>query len=235
MSTIDQFWLNNPYILIDDFWDFFPSIKASYNLQLNSILRFAIYTSLILSIYHGNYNYMYIAVICGITEIYLYGKESKEGMNNTSVYDSRNNIYRPETRVTHPMVITQGTQPNCTRPTLDNPFMNFTNGDMMNIGPDGKIIDKPEACKYTDSEIKKESEFYFNQNLYRDATDLFNNQNSQREFYSMPSTTFPNDRETFQNALYKTPETCKENTRKCYRNEDLRQKSRTEMNFVKSL
>ena len=44
---------------------------------------------------------------------------------------------------------------------------------------------------------------------------MFGKLNSQRNFYTTPSTTIPNDRESFQKWLYNTPQTCKENQEFC--------------------
>jgi hypothetical protein len=39
--------------------------------------------------------------------------------------------------------------------------------------------------------------------------------NSQRNYFTMPWTTIPNDQEKFANWLYKNPDTCKENQDAC--------------------
>ena len=41
--------------------------------------------------------------------------------------------------------------------------------------------------------------------------NIFSKNNSQRQFYTTPVTTIPNDQKSFANWLYKTPPTCKEN------------------------
>ena len=48
-------------------------------------------------------------------------------------------------------------------------------------------------------------------NLYKDVSDIFSKNNSQRQFYTTPVTTIPNDQGSFADWLYKTPPTCKEN------------------------
>ena len=50
----------------------------------------------------------------------------------------------------------------------------------------------------------------FKNDLYNDVSDIFNRNNSQRSFYTVPSTTFPNEQNKFANWLYKLPKTCKE-------------------------
>lgn len=112
----------------------------------------------------------------------------------------------------------------CTSPTLDNPFMNVTMKDYMNFDKDGSIVDRPPACDASDPTVKTEIETNFNNNLFRDVNDVFGKSNSQRQFFTMPYTQIPNDRESFQNWLYLNPATCKENSDNCLNYEDLRGK-----------
>lgn len=104
---------------------------------------------------------------------------------------------------------------SCRKPTKENPFMNppVTDFDKENI---------PSACNADDEDIKENQERYFNTDLYRDLSDLFDTKNSQRIWYTVPSTAIPNDQEGFANWLYKTDEICKVNQGACLRYEDLR-------------
>ena len=40
--------------------------------------------------------------------------------------------------------------------------------------------------------------------------DIYNNRNSQRQYYTMPNTQIPNDQTSFARWLYATPPSCKE-------------------------
>jgi len=100
---------------------------------------------------------------------------------------------------------------NCKNPTKDNPLMNINIGDNPN---------NPLPCIHTD-EIKEDINSKFNYNLYRDTDDLFERFNSQRQFYTTPNTSVPNDQTKFAEWLYKIPQTCKE-TSLCLKNEDKR-------------
>ena len=92
-----------------------------------------------------------------------------------------------------------------TYPTARNPFMNV-------------LIDE---IKYNPSRGAAESVFdpsvtisldqFFKTNFTNDPTDVFGRSQSQRQFYVTPSTTVPNDVDSYQNWLYKIPgKTCKE-------------------------
>ena len=55
----------------------------------------------------------------------------------------------------------------------------------------------------------------FGYNLYRDVGDLYGKSNSQREFYTMPATTIPNNQTACAKWLYNTGPTCKEKSIYC--------------------
>lgn len=108
--------------------------------------------------------------------------------------------------------IIEGVKETCTKPTQDNPFMNFMISDYK------ENPDKLKACTNVDKEIDDN----FNHNLYRDIDDLFERKNSQRQFYTMPNTQNPNSQKEFAEWLYKVPEICKTDQEHCLKYEDLR-------------
>lgn len=113
----------------------------------------------------------------------------------------------------------------CTEPTIDNPFMNMTMKDYLNTDNKGDIIIRPEACSTSDSNIKKDIDNKFKNNLYKNVNDVFGKFNSQRQYYTMPSTDLiPDINGEFKNWLYKSPKTCKENQDYCLKYEDVRAK-----------
>ena len=60
---------------------------------------------------------------------------------------------------------------------------------------------------------------HFDNNLYRDVSDIYNRNASDRNYYTMPSSTIPNDQNSFAQFLYSQDKTCKEgNPNKCYTN-----------------
>ena len=58
--------------------------------------------------------------------------------------------------------------------------------------------------------VQRRVEELFNEDLYRDANDIFGKNNSQRQFYTVPGNKVPNDQGNFAQWLYGTPPTCKE-------------------------
>ena len=95
-----------------------------------------------------------------------------------------------------------------TLPSPRNPFMNVLI-DEIKYNPK-----KPQAKSVEDPVVKSTLDDYFRVNWYSDPTDVFGKSQSQRQFITMPSTTIPNDQESYQNWLYKIPgKTCKEGGR----------------------
>jgi hypothetical protein len=99
-----------------------------------------------------------------------------------------------------------------TRPTAVNPFMNVLL-DEITYNPT-----RPSADFASDPNNQAVLDDFFRVQWTSDPTDVFGRAQSQREFYTMPSTSIPNDQESYQNWLYLIPgKTCKEGGRDaCY-------------------
>lgn len=103
-----------------------------------------------------------------------------------------------------------------TYPTLKNPYMNVLN-DEKTYNPS-----RPAAAPIDAPLVKQSLDDFFRTNFYNDPTDVFGKQQDQRQFYTMPSTTIPNDRESLQNWLYNiSPKNCKSGGKEaCYAGTD---------------
>ena len=97
----------------------------------------------------------------------------------------------------------------CRKPTADNPFANIVFADYLDAG------NVPEPCNVDNKDIQKEMNYLYNSSIYRNIEDVFERENSQRIFYTVPITTIPNKQTEFANWLYKTGPTCKENSANC--------------------
>lgn len=207
-AKTDPFWYDNIEVLYqtDRLTEFFPTKDQTLEERLNSIMRLSLYVSILLYLHHKNYKYLSIALGVGLVTMYVYRNIPNTNVNKTI-----------ETLDPNPEV------QQCTKPTLDNPFMNVTMKDYMNI-VDGKIVDRPPACNVNDTTVKKDMDTKFENNLYRDVDDVFGKFNSQRQFFTMPFTTIPNKQDEFARWLYASPRTCKEDNDYCLRYEDVRAK-----------
>ena len=95
-----------------------------------------------------------------------------------------------------------------TLPSPRNPFMNVLI-DEVKYNPT-----RPEAASVNEPVVKATFDDYFRVNWFSDPTDVFGRNQSQRQFITMPSTTIPSDRKSYQDWLYKIPgKTCKEGGR----------------------
>ena len=101
-----------------------------------------------------------------------------------------------------------GAPPNLTLPTARNPFMNV----LINEIKDNPT--RPMAASIMDPSVKVGLDDFFRTEFYSDPTDVFGKTQSQRQFITMPSTSIPNDQDSYQNWLYRIPgKTCKEGGR----------------------
>ena len=111
-----------------------------------------------------------------------------------------------------PTVITTSTEgfdsSATTAPSSRNPFMNVL------IDEYGSNIHRSPAASVSDPVVKQTMDDYFRVQWFSDPTDVFGKNQGQRQYVTQPSTSIPNDRESYQNWLYKIPgKTCKEGGR----------------------
>ncbi len=195
----DKFWSNNINILFqkNQLIEFFPSYEMTIIEKLNSIVRLSFYISILLFLFKGNALYLLIFFVVLMITFVIYKTQKK---NLEMYFNSYDNLEKKKNIMLD--------NKKCIKPNINNPFMNY------NIISDKK--NRAEACKSWDNiKIKKDIKNNFNFNLYRDVSDLYEKGNSQRQFYTMPSTTMPNKQTEFAKWCYNTGPTCKEDTIKC--------------------
>lgn len=234
MNIDDTFWLYKPSILFETskLNLFFPTQDMTDIERLNSVLRFAIYLTLIIYIFKRDYRIIYLILFTGTLTIFInyYSKIGSEKLNRVNnIFDKfefkNGNLYfkKKETikNTENNMLDYKNSTLKCTQPTNNNPFMNRSTFDTEY--PDSS------SCKYSSTEkdytnwknisdstnqnetISDIIEDKFNLNLYKDVDDIFNRKNSQRQYYTVPVSTLPNKQTDFANWLYNVPKTCKEN------------------------
>ena len=171
----DLFWYEDPTILFatDRLDEFFPSKPMTIEEQLNATIRLLLYISIILIVYSGNINYIYI-VIFGLIMTYLIYKYS----DDNSLKKVKKEDFVPN----------YNKNKNYVLPTLDNPFMNIQFDDYIK-NPNRESLNK--LNNYKNPKLNNLIEQKFNYNLYKDVSDIFDKNNSQRQFYTVPVTTIP--------------------------------------------
>lgn len=81
-------------------------------------------------------------------------------------------------------------------PTQNNPYMNVLVSDLADDPG------RPAACNLYEKDVLQTAEKHAQFNLYQDVGDLFGNLTSTRSFYTMPSTTIPNDQNAYARWLF---------------------------------
>jgi hypothetical protein len=206
----DKFWLEDPGVLFrnGNYYRIIPSKNMTKIQVLNSLTRFFLYLGILYLVFGTNSTYMYIPLIGILVILLLY-----------IIYKHQNQQAEPFTDSVNRSVdeIVEGVPGGvCQAPDKNNPFMNVTMDDLM------ENRTRPTACPVTNPTIRNQMAQAWNNNLFTDVEDVFDRKHSQRQFYTMPSTTIPNDQTAFAKWLYEAPETCKENQLNCLKYEDIR-------------
>lgn len=195
------FWLTDIKVLYEkeSLFEIYPSRRFNIIRKLNALMRLSIYFSLIVFLIdtEKNINYLSIPFITGLITWFCW-KKYKETYINTIKQTSMNDEIKDAT-------LLNDLQTECRIPTKDNPFMN------PNISEYGSNMKIPKSCaSYNNKGIQRRVDDLFNEDLYRDVTDVFNKNNSQRQYYTVPGNRVPNDQGAYAQWLYGTPPSCKE-------------------------
>ena len=207
--NIDKFWFEDPTILIkkDRLIEFFPTEKMHYKEKLNAIVRLSIYSSLIIYLNKKQSKIFLLPLFVACITLYVY-KFHKLNKDNLK---SENMLFFDD-------LIEEDNSPICQKPSKDNPFSNVLISDIQ-LNPN-----KKKACKITEPQTKEDIEELFGHNLYKDVNDVYSKNNSQRQFFSNPATTIPNNQGDFAKWLYGFSSSCKEDPSQCLKYEDVRAK-----------
>ena len=176
-------WFEDTSVLLDSITQFIPNGEMLYEEQLNAMVRFAIYFAALWFFYAMNYNVFYIPIFVMLFTYLVYAPMKERGQGNEGFQAKEQEEHHEE----------------CVNPTINNPFMNVMLTDYVdnpNRGP---------ACENVEEKVKEGFEY----NLYKDVDDVWERNNSQRQYYTNPATTIPNDVESFANWCYKVPYSCK--------------------------
>ena len=187
------FWIDNLDILYEKkyLFEIIPGKDFDLNRKLNSLLRLSIYYSIIIYLINKNNKALLIPLSIAAFTIII-GKNLKTNIVDKAIVNLQNNGNQP----------LEVLDKDCRIPRSNNPFMN-----PMIFGEDNE---KGACISYNNKGVQKNIEKEFNKDLNREASDIFGKNNSQRQFYTVPSKKYPNDQDAFKKWLYSTPPTCKE-------------------------
>lgn len=183
MLKTDKFWSYDFSILMKDdrVVEFFPTPDMTTEEKLNSITRFFIYLGIFLSMIRKQPVYLLVG-LCGIFLTYFIYKNTEKKIDDEKI--EKQEVEKLK----------------CLHPSPNNPFANPVITDF------GTKKAMKTSCDVNDPEIKKKMEEYFDINLYKDANDIHNNQNSQRQFYTLPE----NDQDKFAKYMFENSKICKD-------------------------
>ena len=193
------FWYNQPNILIDknSLFEIFPVKEYDTVRKLNAVLRFSIYYTIIVFMYNRNTNIFAVPLITALVTFFIHKNNSSIQVNNLDT-QLRNDIINNE-------IVSGKHNLGCSLPTKDNPFMNTP---FFDVAADKEL---PQSCtSYDNKGIQRKIEKEFDKGLYRNYTDIFGKENSQRQFFTVPGRQGIPDQSSFAHWLYRTPDTCKE-------------------------
>ena len=189
-----MFWLDNLNILTIPL--LIPDINMTFEDKLNAIIRGLLFLGIIFTLVFNDSKYILFVLIIMIISIIIYNYQFEKN-KQIDKYLNENNLDIINNK-------------KCVKPTQSNPFMNPNvlneNNNMFS------------ACSIENSKINKKMDDYFNENVFRETDDLYNKSLLPRQFYTVPSTTIPNEREKLGDWLYNSGPSCKENGLKCYDN-----------------
>jgi Family of unknown function (DUF5762) len=174
----EAIWYVDPlhFLSPTNFHVIIPHATMTTEQQLNAVLRFALYFSVIVVIVKEDINgIFFVLLVAGITAL-LYSATTEKKTARKEVFDQMN--------------VEKDRGAICTKPSTDNPFMNTLASDPPS---------KPGACDVTNVRTAKSMDDIFDIGHLPDDSDLFDRKSSRRQFYTVPSC---NDGNGFAKWLY---------------------------------
>jgi len=208
VKEIDSIWFKDPTILVNSkrLSQFYPFSNYPLENKLNAVTRFAIYLTVLLIMVTGRFIHIYllIVVLIGTYIIYTFENTTPRVKSDEQIIEqldpsvgTRDNVTINEHR------------DFCTKPTAENPMMNVLLSDYTN-NPN-----RPPACNHDELYPEQYEQDHntltvFGKGPVTESVSDISGHGLNRQFYTMPSTTIPNDRESFLSFCYddmnKTPD-----------------------------
>lgn len=193
-----MFWGENVSELTTNIFEVVPTQKMTYDEKLNAISRLVIYLSIIGFLFTFSFTYFLVGIIT-LVGIYFYKKKFKEGFSGKTKTVTFNEIKEEYYPIT---------------PT--NPLSNILISDYSQ-DPTRKEAAPDYVPEVTDIINDKTKEGIKGLHNGLDVNQIFtglgNNvefDNMMHQFYSMPSTSIPNDQKAYGNFLYGEMGSCKD-------------------------
>lgn len=182
----EQFWFHKPQELVHEKYlrNFIPQKTMTIEQNLNAVVRLTWYFAIIMFFVAIELKYFMIPLAAMVGTIAIYFAKNAKSKQAASQYEAYDNMLKQ----------------NCTKPTLQNPYMNVL------LTEYAENPQRPMACDPTDRRVRNKMGEIFEARLFRDVDDMYSDF-TDRQFYTMPSTTIPNNQNEFANWLYGTENT----------------------------
>ena len=184
----ERIWFEDPtgFFREDRLSRIIPVPRTGIDAQLNAILRFAIYFAVFVSLLRRSVSpFVSIVFAAAVITFLVHKAEAGEDERRREQMDALELERDPMTRRL------------CTRPTLDNPYMNVLMSDYK------RFPERPGACDITRQDVRDRAEDLSSHDLYVDSDDIYGRRaNSSSQFYTNATTTIPNDQTGFARWLY---------------------------------
>ena len=220
----ENYWfqdLANSIFNLDHALKIFPNSDMTYAEKINTLVRLSIYIGLILGLFYKNYLFLYIPIIVMVLTylLYIFRVDQLEGIrqgqgpnSNLNTINQKNLDDLTQRNMSTSYSYGRGNSNSdsfkdilniktCSKSNTLNPFMNP-------LVFDSRLRDS--ACDSIKEENQLQIEKEYNKYCIKDISDIYNHNSGRRQFYTVASTTYPNNQGGFANWLYKTPPTCKE-------------------------
>lgn len=189
-----MFWLDNLNELFKPI--LYPSMNMSLDEKLNAVIRLILFVGIISTLIFNDSRYILFIFIMMIISIFIYNYQNEKN-NKIESFLNSNDLDIIDNEL-------------CTKSTKENPFMN------------PNLIDKKrryKSCSINNEGVMNSINLNFESKVFRETDDIYNKSSLDRQFYTVPSTTIPNERERFTEWLYERNTSCKENNgEQCYNN-----------------
>jgi len=195
----EEIWYKDPkraFFTADRAFVIVPDASMTLQEQMNAVMRFGVYLSILSIIYERSVvsATFIFGIIATVTAIMDY----HDSRVDKDIQDRRETLNLQPDALTGKL---------CVRPTADNPMMNVLVSDY------GLFPTRPRACDVTDPSVAKQMRKLSSQNVYRDMDDVYGRKaQTELPYYTMPSTTIPNDQTEFARWLYRegSPGVCRD-------------------------
>lgn len=164
----DPFWFDEISILFrqDRVLEFFITQDMTFVEKLNAIARLGVYTSIIVSFYHNNPKFLALSLVALILTLFIRNFFDEASFSPNVPKNCTENFEDIREKIL---------------PTIDNPFMNAVITKPDDTIPSESYSKTPEAEK-----VREDIEANFSKNLFQDVGDVFEVNNSRRQFYTVP-------------------------------------------------